>query len=70
MKDDGKPCVTSETIILFEKTFRQTLHSFKQILFVEEQKTSMLSKFPIKNASNSNVTFVTLKRFAVLFFLH
>ena len=25
-KDDGKPCVTSVTIILSEKTFRQTSH--------------------------------------------
>ena len=37
-KDDGKPCVESVTIILFEKTFRQTSHSFKQIFFVEGQK--------------------------------
>ena len=29
----------------------------------------MLSKFPTKHASNIPVTFVTLKRFAVLFFL-
>ena len=27
-KDDGKPCVTSMTIILFEKTFCQTSHIF------------------------------------------
>ena len=27
----GKPCVTSVTIILFEKSFRQTSLSFKQI---------------------------------------
>ena len=25
-KDDDKPCVTSVTIILFEKTFHQTSH--------------------------------------------
>ena len=30
-KEHGKPCVTSVTIILFEKTFRQTSPSFKQI---------------------------------------
>ena len=30
-KEDGKPCVTSVTIILFETTFRQTALSFKQI---------------------------------------
>ena len=29
----------------------------------------MLSEFPTKHASNSPVTFVILKRFAVLFFL-
>ena len=38
-------------------------------LFVEVQETSMLSEFPTKHASNIPVTFVTLKRFAVLFFL-
>ena len=66
----GKPCVTSVTIILFEKTFRQTSLSFKLIsVFVEDQKTSMLSEFPTKHANNSPVTFVTLKNFAVLFFL-
>ena len=30
-KEHGKPCVTSVTIILFEKTFRQNSLSFKQI---------------------------------------
>ena len=30
-KEGGKPCVTSVTIILFETTFPQTSHSFKQI---------------------------------------
>ena len=38
-------------------------------LFVEELKTTMVSEFPTKHASNSPVTFVTHKRFAVLFFL-
>ena len=38
-------------------------------LFVEEQETLMLSEFPTKHASNSPVTFVTLRRFVVLFFL-
>ena len=37
-------------------------------LFVEEKETSILSEFSTKHASNSPVTFVTLKRFAVLFF--
>ena len=30
-KEDGKPCVTSVTIILFEIAFRQSLLSFKQM---------------------------------------
>ena len=30
-KEDGKPCVTSVTIILFENTFCKTTTSFKQI---------------------------------------
>ena len=30
-KEDGKPCVTSVTIILFETTFHQTSLSFNQI---------------------------------------
>ena len=41
-KDDGKPCVTSVTIILFE-IFRQSLLSFKQI-FCKDQKALMLRK--------------------------
>ena len=41
----------------------------KTDLFVEEHKMSMLREFPTKHASKSPVTFVTLKRFAVLFFL-
>ena len=61
--DDGKPCVTSVTIILFENNFRQTSRSFKQILFAEEQKTSILSEFPAKHSSNSPVTFVSHKAF-------
>ena len=31
-EEDGKPCVTGVTIILYEKTFRQASPSFKQIL--------------------------------------
>ena len=38
-------------------------------LFVEEPKIFMLSEFLTKHASNSPFTFVTLKRFAVLFFV-
>ena len=41
----------------------------KTDLFVEEYKMSMLREFPTKHASKSPVTFVTLKRFAVLLFL-
>ena len=41
-KEDGKPCVTSVTITLFEITFRQTSLSFKQF-FCKDQKTLMLS---------------------------
>ena len=33
-KEDGKPCVTSETIILFEITLRQTSLSFKQMFLL------------------------------------
>ena len=54
---------------MFEQRFRQTSRSFRQIFFVEGQKTSMLSEFPSKHASNCPVKCVTLKRFAVLFFL-
>ena len=64
-QQDGR----GKTIILFEQRFRQTSRSFRQIFFVEGKKTSMLSEFPTKHASNSPVTFVTIKRFAVLFFL-
>ena len=31
-KEEGKPCVTSVTIILLETTFQQISLSFKQIL--------------------------------------
>ena len=37
-KEDGKPCVTSVTIILFEATFRQTSHSLKRNFFVKTSK--------------------------------
>ena len=54
-EENGKPCVTS----VLEITFRQNSLSFKHIfLFVKDQKTLMLM-----------LTFVTHKRFAVLFFL-
>ena len=39
MREDGKPCLTSVTIILFEITFRQISLSLKQIFFVKDQKT-------------------------------
>ena len=37
-KEDGKPCITSVIIILFETTFRQTSLSFKRIFFVKTSK--------------------------------
>ena len=37
-KEDGKPCVTSVTIILFETTFRQISLSFKLNFFVKTSK--------------------------------
>ena len=39
-KEDGKPCVTSVTLILFAKTFRQTSLSFKQTF---SQKTENIN---------------------------
>ena len=39
-EEDGKSCVTSMTIILFEVTSL----AFKQIFFVKDQKTLMLSE--------------------------
>ena len=57
--------MTSVTIILFEITLRQTSD-----FFCKDQKTLMSSgDQDKKHASNSPVTFATLKRFAVLFFL-
>ena len=41
--EDGKPCVPSETIILFEITFRQTSLSINES-FCKDQKTLMLSE--------------------------
>ena len=43
-KEDGKPCVTSVTIILFEITLRQTSLSFETDVFCKDQKTLMLSE--------------------------
>ena len=37
-KEEGKPCVTSVKIILFETTFRQTSLSFKRNFFVKTSK--------------------------------
>ena len=41
-KEDGKPCVTRVTIILFEITFRQTSLSFT--FFCKDQETLILSE--------------------------
>ena len=53
-KDDGKSCVTSVKIILLEKSFRQTSHSFKQIFlknsFKQQCELNWKSEFPTKHA--------------------
>ena len=53
----GKSCGTSVTVILFENTFRQHFYLSYLLSYLKE------------HLSNSLVTFVTHKRFAVLFFL-
>ena len=68
-KEDGKPCVTSVTIILFDKTFRQTSPSFKQISLLKTRKQWCQVKITTKHANNSGVKFATHKRFALLLFL-
>ena len=68
-EEDGKPCMTSVTIIFFEITFRQSSLSFKQILLQRTRKHWCLMKITTKHASNSPVTFITRERFDVLFFL-
>ena len=63
--------MTSVTTILFEKTFRQTSHSFTQIfLYKSKIKDNNVKSIPDKTLSNSPVMFVTLKRFAVLLRKH
>ena len=66
-EENPKSCVTSVTIILLEKTFRQNFSFFLTDLFVKDQKTLM--SITTKHALNIPVTFVTHKRFAALFFL-
>ena len=61
-EENGKPCVTSVTIILLEN-----FSFLSKDFFVKDQKTLM--SITTKHAINSPVTFVTHKRFAVLFFL-
>ena len=56
-KDNGKHCVTNVTIIMFEKTLRQSSRA----------KNIKVSEFLTKHTSNSPIMFVTLKCFAVLF---
>ena len=51
------------------KNFSPNFTFFWTDLFVKDQKTLMLVKITTKHASYSLVTFVTHKRFAVLFFL-
>ena len=63
-KNMVKPCVSSVTmIILFEKKLPQTSSSFKQI------RKHKFRKITTEHVSDSPVTFVTHKHFAVLFFL-
>ena len=52
----GKSCGTSMTVILFENTFRQHFY----LSYLKEH---------LRNSPVTFVTFVTHKRFAVLFFL-
>ena len=67
---DGKTCVTSVKIILFEKTFGQTSPLFKQIFFVKHQKTLMLIEDFNKKRKYNPVTFFPPNRLpGVLFFL-
>ena len=66
-EDDSRPYVTSVTISLFEKTFAK-LHIPLKRSFCRRAKNINVKWIPTKHASNSLVTFVTLKRFAVLFF--
>ena len=61
--------MTSVTIILFDKTFRKTLPSFKQIFLLKTRKQWCQVKITTKHANNSGVKFVTHKRFAVVLFL-
>ena len=60
--------MTSVTVILLKKRFRRTSPSFKQV-FCKNQKTLTQVKITTEHISDSLVTFVTHKRFAVLFFL-
>ena len=55
-------CGTSVTVILFENNFRQ--HFYLSYLL-----SYLILPYLKEQVSNSLVTFVTLKRFAVLFFL-
>ena len=72
MQHYSNPCVTSVTIIVFENIFHQTSPCFEQILFAKDQNT--VSILEEKSRQNTEViarpvTFVTHKRFTVLFFL-
>ena len=57
MKERGKLCATSEIIILFETTFRQTSLSFKQIFLQRTRKRWCEVKITIKHASDFPVRF-------------
>ena len=67
-EEDGKPYVTSVTIILFETTFAKLHRPFKRS-FVNDQNTVILIEHHNKHAGNRPVTPVIHQRFAVLFFV-
>ena len=62
-------CVTSVTIILFEKKIAYNFIFLSTDRFLKDQKALYLVKITTKHASNSHVTIVTQKCFAVLLFL-
>ena len=63
-EEDGKPCVTKRDNNSVWKQFSPNF----TFLFVKDQNTVVLIEHQHKHAGNRPVTFVTHKRFAVLFF--
>ena len=66
-KGDDKPCVTNVTIITFGTFSRQT--SPYRYFCIRPEHRNVKWRISTKHSSNSPVTFVTHKRFAVLYFL-